>query len=110
VFDNRALRRIFGTKREEATGEWRRLRNILLTKHYSDDQSRRMGWTGHVARMGARRVAFRILVRKVQGRGHSEDFGVDEKIILKWIFKQWSWMGVGTGLVWLRRGRGGGLL
>jgi hypothetical protein len=69
VFENRMLRRIVGPKRDEVTGEWRRLHNEELNKMYSSSniniqliKSRRMRWTGHVARMGEGRGAYRILV------------------------------------------------
>jgi hypothetical protein len=68
VFKNRVLRRIFGPKRDEVTGEWRRLHNKELNGMYSSPniirvvKSRRMGWAGHVARMGEVRGAYRILV------------------------------------------------
>jgi hypothetical protein len=58
VFENRVLRRIFGPKRDEVTGEWRKLHNEKLHILYSSPniirqiKSRRMRWTGHVARMG----------------------------------------------------------
>jgi hypothetical protein len=52
VFENRVLRRIFGPKRDEVTGEWRRLHNEGLNDLYS---SRKMRWTGHVAHMGEER-------------------------------------------------------
>jgi len=58
VFENRVLRRIFGPKRGEVTGEWRKLRNGKLNNLYSSPnivrviKSRRMRWAGHVARMG----------------------------------------------------------
>jgi hypothetical protein len=58
VFENRVLRRIFGPKRDEATGEWRRLHNDELNDLYSSPniirviKSRRMRWAGRVARMG----------------------------------------------------------
>jgi hypothetical protein len=58
VFDNRVLRRIFGPKRDEVTGEWRKLHNEELHDLYSSlnivrvIKSRRMRWVGHVARMG----------------------------------------------------------
>jgi hypothetical protein len=58
VFENRVLRRIFGHKRDEVTGEWRKLHNGELHNLYSSPdiirqiKSRRMRWAGHVARMG----------------------------------------------------------
>jgi hypothetical protein len=60
VFENRVLRRIFGPKRDEVTGEWRKLHNEELRDLYSSPsiiriiKSRRMKWAGHVARMGKR--------------------------------------------------------
>jgi hypothetical protein len=74
VFENRVLRRIFGPKREEVTGEWRRLHNVELNDLYSSPniirviKSRRMRWAGHAARMGEKRGAYRILVGRPQGR------------------------------------------
>ena len=58
VFENRVLRRIFGPRRDEVMGEWRRLHNEELNDLYSSPnivrviKSRRMRWAGHVARMG----------------------------------------------------------
>jgi hypothetical protein len=60
VFENRVLRKIFGPKRDELTGEWRKLHNVELHDLYSSPsiirliKSRRMRWAGHVARMGRR--------------------------------------------------------
>jgi hypothetical protein len=60
VFENRVLRIIFGPKRDELTGEWRRLHNKELYVLYSlpniirEVKSRRLRWAGHVARMGER--------------------------------------------------------
>jgi hypothetical protein len=60
VFENRVLRRIFGPKRDEVTGEWRKLHNEELHNLYSSPNIIRMmkwwrmRWTGHVARMGRR--------------------------------------------------------
>jgi hypothetical protein len=74
VFENRVLRRIFGLKRDETTGEWRRLHNEELNDLYSSPniirimKSRRMGWKGHVARMGDRRSAHRVLVGRPEGK------------------------------------------
>jgi hypothetical protein len=59
--------------------------------------------------MGEGRGAYRILVGRPEGRNHLEDPGVDGRIILKWIFKEWNWE-AWTGLIWLRIGTGGGLL
>jgi hypothetical protein len=58
VFENRVLRRMFGPKRDEVTGEWRKLHNEVLYDMYSSPsiiriiKSRGMIWAGHVARMG----------------------------------------------------------
>jgi hypothetical protein len=58
VFENRVLRRIFGPKRDEVTGEWRKLHNEELRNFYSSPsiirivKSVRISWAGHVARMG----------------------------------------------------------
>jgi hypothetical protein len=58
VFENKMLRRIFGPKRDEVTGDWRKLHNDELHNlYYSPNRmikSRRMRWVGHVARMGRR--------------------------------------------------------
>jgi hypothetical protein len=74
VFDNKVLRRIFGPKRNEVPGEWRRLHNKELYALYSSPsiirviKLRRFRWAGHVARMGERRDAYRALVGKPEGR------------------------------------------
>jgi hypothetical protein len=74
VLENRALRRVFGPKRDEATGEWRRLHNEELNDLYSSPnnirviKSRRMKWAGNVARMGEKRGTYRILVRRLEER------------------------------------------
>jgi hypothetical protein len=70
VFENRVLRRIFGPKTDEVTGDWRKLRNEQLNNLYSSPsvirmfKSRWMKWAGHVTRMGVKRKAYRILVGK----------------------------------------------
>jgi len=62
VFENRVLRKVFGSKRDETTGEWRKLHNEELSYLYSLPnivrvvKSRRMRWSGHVERMGEGRV------------------------------------------------------
>jgi len=69
VFEKIVLR-IFGPTRDEMTGEWRRLHNEELNDLYCSSsivrviKSRRMGWTGHVARMGEERGVYRVLVGK----------------------------------------------
>jgi hypothetical protein len=68
VFENSMLRRIFGRKRDEVTGEWRKLHNEELNELYCspnivrDITSGRMRWAGHVARMGRKRDVYRDFV------------------------------------------------
>jgi hypothetical protein len=75
VLENSVLRWIFGPKRDEVTGEWKRLHNEELNDLYSSPniirliKSRRMRWAEHVARMGEGRGAYRILVGRPKGRG-----------------------------------------
>ena len=94
VFDNRVLRRIFGPKRDEVTGEWRKLHSEELNDLYCWPnnfrviKSRRVGWAGHVACMVGRRGACSVLVWNLREGDHLEEQGVDGKIILKWIFKK----------------------
>jgi hypothetical protein len=57
VFENRVLRGILGTKRDETTGWWRKPHNKKLHNMYSSPKSRKMGWARHVARMGEKRNA-----------------------------------------------------
>jgi hypothetical protein len=70
----KVLRRIFGPKSDEVTGEWRSLHNKELYALYSSPniirviKSRRLRWAAHVARIGERRGAFRALVGKPDGR------------------------------------------
>jgi hypothetical protein len=66
VFENRVLRRIFGPKRDEVTGGWRKLHNEELYM-IRMIKSRRMKWAGHLARIGDKRNEYRILVRKLEG-------------------------------------------
>jgi hypothetical protein len=72
VFENRVLRRIFGPKRNEVTGEWRTLHNEEINDVYPSSnimwmiKSRRMRWEGHVAHMGERRGVYRVLVGKLE--------------------------------------------
>jgi len=68
------LRRIFGPRRDEVTGEWRKMHNEELNDLYSSPnivrviKSRRLRWAGHVARMGEERGVCRVLVEKPDGK------------------------------------------
>ena len=70
LFENKVLRRIFGSKRDEVTGKWRKLHNDNLKELYSSSnivrviKSRTMRWAGRVARMGDRRGVHRVLAGK----------------------------------------------
>jgi hypothetical protein len=73
VFENRVLRRIFGPKRDEVTGEWRKLHNEELRDLYTSPSiikimKSRMRWAGHVARMVEKRNAYGLLVGKPEGK------------------------------------------
>jgi hypothetical protein len=74
MFENRVLRRIFGPKRDEVPEEWRKQHNEELNDLYSSPiivrviKSRRMRWVGHLARMGERRGAYKVLVGKLEGK------------------------------------------
>jgi hypothetical protein len=74
VFEKTVLRRMFGTKTDEVTAEWRILHNEELNNLYSSPnivrviKSRRMRWAGHVARKGEGRGVYRVLVGKSEGR------------------------------------------
>jgi hypothetical protein len=74
VFENRVLRRIFGPKRDEVMGEWRKLHSEGVHNLYSSPdiirqiKSRRMGWAGHVACMGEERKVYKVLVGKPEGK------------------------------------------
>jgi hypothetical protein len=74
VFENRVLRRLFGPKRKEVTGEWRKLHNeepndlYYLPSIVRVVKSRRIRWAGHVARMGENRDVHRVLVGKPEGK------------------------------------------
>jgi hypothetical protein len=108
VFENRVLRRIFGPKRDEVTGGWRRLHNEELHGLYSSPsiirvmKERRMRWAGHVACMGAVRGAYNILVGRPEGRrqlGRPRRRWEDNiKIVLREIgFVDVDWIDFGTG-------------
>jgi hypothetical protein len=74
VFENKLLRRIFGPKRDEVTGEWRKLLNEELRDLYASPsiiriiKSRRMRWERHLSQMGEKKNVCRLLVRKPEGK------------------------------------------
>jgi hypothetical protein len=78
VFENRVLKRIFEPKRDEVTGEWRKLRNEELHDLYSTPiivqviKLRRMRWAGHVEWLGEERGMYRVLVGKPEGKRPQE--------------------------------------
>jgi len=113
VFENRVLRRIFGIKRDEVTGEWRKLYNEKLNDLYSSPnivraiKQRRKRWAGRVARMGEGEACTGFWWGNLRERDHLGDPGIDGRIILRWIFRKWD-VGLLTGSSWLRIGTGGG--
>ena len=108
------LRRIFGPRRVEVTGEWRRLHNEELNDLYSPNivrviKSRRMRWAGHVARMGEEMGCIGSWWGNWREGAQWGDLGVDGLIILGWISRMWD-VGIWTGLGWPRIETGGGRL
>ena len=85
------LRNIYGDKRDEITGEWRKLHNAELHSLHSSPniirnlKSRRLRWAGHVARMEQSRNAYRVFVGKPESKRPLVRPKVDGRIILKWI-------------------------
>jgi hypothetical protein len=100
MFENRVLRRIFGPKRDELTGEWRKLHNGELHNLYSSPdiirqiQSRRMRLAGHVARMGEGRNVYRVLVGKPEGKRLLERPRRRWEDGIKMAFREIGWRGV----------------
>jgi hypothetical protein len=103
VFENSVLRRVFGHKRDEVAGEWRKLHNEELNDLYCSPKNE----------MGGTCSVYGGEERRIQGFGgknlkegdHVGDPGVDGRIILIWIFRKWA-VEVLTGTSWLRIGTG----
>ena len=116
VFDNRVLRRVFGPKRDDVTGEWRKLHNVVLNDLHSSPnivwvtKSRRMRWAEHVACMGRGEAYKGFWWGNLRERYHLGDQDVDGRLILRWIFRKlvvgaWtgsSWLRIETGGLWMR--------
>jgi len=108
------LRRIFGPRRDEVTGEWR-LHNEELNDLYSSPnilrviKSRRMRWAGHVARKGEERGCIGYWWGNRREGDHWGDLGVDGWITLGWISRRLD-VGIWTELGWPRIETGGGRL
>jgi hypothetical protein len=109
VLENRVLRRIFGPKRDEVTGKWRKLHNELHNLYSSSDITRRMRWVEHVARMGEERKVYKVLVGKPEGKRPLGRSSIGGKMGSEWILGRLA-CGVWIGFDCLRIGTGGGLL
>jgi hypothetical protein len=115
VFENRVLRGMIGPKRDEVTGEWRKLHSGELHNLYSSPdivrqiKSRRMRWAGHVARMGEGRNVYRVLVGKPEKKRTLGRPRRRWKDGIKMDLREIGW-GVWSGFTRLRRGIVGGLL
>jgi hypothetical protein len=98
--ENRVLRRIFRPKREKVAGGWRRLHNEELHDLYVSRniirviKSRKMRWSGHVARMGERRYAHKISVGKAGGRRPLRRTGRKYEDNIKMDLRKIGWEGV----------------
>jgi hypothetical protein len=90
VFEYRVVRRIFGPKRDEVTGDWRKLHNEEIHNLYSPNiirmtKSMRMRWAGHVARRGRRGMHIGYWWEKQKEKNHYKDQDVGGWMTLKWI-------------------------
>jgi hypothetical protein len=104
------LRRIFGPKRVEVTGEWRKVHNECLNDRYLPSivrviKSRRLRWAGHVARIGERRDVYMVLMGKPEGKSPLERSGCRWGNNIKMDLQE-----VGRGSIWCSMGTGEGQL
>ncbi|KAJ4431435.1 hypothetical protein ANN_20032 [Periplaneta americana] len=112
---NKLLRKIFGAKRDEATGEWRKLHNTEVLALYSSPdivrniKSRFLRWAGHVARMGESRNTYRVLVGMPEGKRHLGRPRRRWEDNIKIDLRRWNMM-IENGLILLRIGTSGGLM
>ena len=96
VIENRVLGRKLGLKRDEVTGQWRKLHNGELNDAYCLQNivrvniSRRMIRLEHVECMGERNCVCRAWWENLRERDRLEDKGVDERLILNWMFRKWD--------------------
>jgi hypothetical protein len=98
------LRRIFGPKKDEVTGEWRKIHNEELNDPYSSPtiEIKKNEIGGECSTYGRRgEVCTGFWWETLRERDHWRDPGVDGRIILRRIFRKWK-VGVWTGLRWLR--------
>jgi hypothetical protein len=115
VFKNRVLRKIFGPKRVEMVGGWKRLHNEELHNLYISPniirviESRRVKWTGHVAYIREVRIAHKFLVEKPEGRKPLGTLYADGRIILEWFLEKHGGK-LWTGIFCFRTGTIGWLL
>jgi hypothetical protein len=111
VFENRVLRRLFGPKRDEVTGEWRKLLNEELHNLYSSPDIIRQVKSGRMRchAWERREKCTRFWWESPKERDHLEDQGVGGRMGSEWILGRLAW-GVWIGFNWLRTGTGGGLL
>ena len=117
LFENRVLRRIFGSNKDDVTGEWRRLHNKERYALYSSPDIIRvitsswLWWAEYVARMGESRSAYRALMGKPEGRRKLKRPRRRWEDNIKMDFREFGWGGEAwTGSIWLIIGTGGRLL